>query len=161
MRFKAAWQLQLGWAQMIYRGSWRHTSGLGLEALLVAGAFGLAAWVWAPVLWLVRIGIVSWLVGLRLLWIRLDDDGMTYRGWLCVRDVQWPQVVAVTRADDLPYPRGRFYGPLCYEIRTADGGFVINLLYFSSDVVRSFRSHAAARRQECLGAKDAAESPIR
>ncbi|QQR73620.1 MAG: PH domain-containing protein [Holophagales bacterium] len=137
---------------MTYRGSWRHTRGLGLVAFLLAVASAAAAWVSAPVLWLVPFCIVAWMAGLSLLWIRLDADGMTYRGWLRRHDVQWQRVIAITRTEDLPYPRCRLYGPASYEIRTADGAFVINLLYFSTDLVRSFQSRTAARERQCRGA---------
>jgi hypothetical protein len=85
--------------------------------------------------------MVAWLFGLRLLWVRFDSQNLEYRGWIGRRSVQWSEIVAVTRALDLPYPRNRLHGPSSYEVRTPSESFVINLLYFPAQASREFAAH--------------------
>jgi hypothetical protein len=82
----------------------------------------------------------------RRLSIRIDEQGIRYRGWLTVKDANWKDVTGVIRTEDLPYPRNKYYGPRSYEVRTATRRFVINLLYFPAEFSRTFHDEVKQRR---------------
>src|SRR5262245_37744405 len=125
---------------MTYCGSWRNTKGWWVlwvvvsVLLLVAGAIDHDYWLMlfgiVPIGYLFAIG--------RRLSVEIDEQGIRYRGWLTSKGAEWKDVTAVSSALGFPYPRDRYYGPLCYEVRTATCSFVINLLYFPPELRRKF-----------------------
>jgi hypothetical protein len=90
---------------------------------------------------LVGLGAVPlaylFLIGRRLS-AYLDDERIRYHGWLRTAEAEWRHIASVTPADGLPYPRSRYYGPSSYEVKTAVGRFVVNLLYFPPEFARAF-----------------------
>jgi hypothetical protein len=132
---------------MTYRASWRNTSGLGIVCIILAVAV-IAAGVLTknPVLVVIGIMPIAYLgaIGARLS-ASINEDGLHYRGWLRAEDVLWQDVVSIIRTDNLPYPRNRYYGPLCYEVRTANQRFVVNLLYFSHEFAKAFHEETKRR----------------
>ena len=128
---------------MLYKGSWRHTSGLRFIVLLLA-AVGAAVALLEPALWIFPACAVAWLASLRLLWIRLDDDGIIYHDWFGTHRAMWSELRGVLRTEDLPFPRNRLYGPFSYELRTADNRFVVNLLYFPREMSSEFGVRTAS-----------------
>ena len=98
---------------------------------------------------MVALGIVPplflYLIGRRL-WVEIDDERLACRGWRGVNDVNWQDVVSVTPATSLPYPRDRYYGASSYEVRTSDERFIVNLLYFPPEFARAFGGEVKRRR---------------
>jgi hypothetical protein len=116
---------------------------LGLSLLLIVGG------VLVSELAFVAMGLVPiaflYTIGYRLS-AYLDQERIRYRGWLATSEVKWQEVIAVVPIGDLPYPRDRYYGPLCYEVRTMHGRFIVNLLYFPSEFARAFTDEVKRRR---------------
>jgi hypothetical protein len=114
-----------------------------VSVLLIAGGAVMLAWPFVvmalvPPAYLYMIG--------RRLSVDMDDERLAYQGWLGLSDVKWQDIVSVTRTLNLPYPRDRDYGPLCYEVRTKDRRFVVNLLYFPPEFAKAFAAQVARRR---------------
>lgn len=132
---------------MIYRASWRHTSGFGVlcsvgsVVLVLVGALVRSL---IPVTVGLLLVVYLYAIGRRLS-VRIDEEGIWYQGWLGVKAANWSEVTGVMSARYFPYPRDRYYGPGCYEVRTAKQRFVINLLYFPVEFRREFLG-AAQRR---------------
>ncbi len=80
----------------------------------------------------------------------IDDERIEYQGLLESNAVEWRQVISVTQRKDLPYPRRQYYGPFTYEVLTADGPFMVNLLFFPREFGVAFRDqvkrHGLSRR---------------
>lgn len=132
---------------MRYHASWRNTKGWWVVCLflsmplLVAGATDRALWPMVlgmgPIVYLYAIG--------RRLSVEVDERGIRYQGWLTSTEANWKDVTGVTNAENFPYPRKRFYGPHCYEVRTSTRWFVINLLYFPPELRRAFLEEVQRR----------------
>ncbi len=83
-------------------------------------------------------------IGLRL-YVFIDEETIRYQGWRRTREVKWREVTGIIRGHDLPYPRDRYCGLSCYEVRTANERFIMNLLYFSPDCASAFMGEAKRR----------------
>jgi len=138
---------------MIYRGSWRNTSGLGMLVLALVLLFAISGlYMSAPLLLGIAAALAVWLFALRLLWVRFGPISLEYRGWSRLHSVQWREIVAVTHALDLPYPKNRLYSPSSYEVRTGSETFIINLLYFPAAAAREFAAHTRTPKRAGLDA---------
>jgi hypothetical protein len=106
----------------------------------LAALFGLAGVVVrSPLLIGVAALLLAYLfmIGRRLT-AYIDETRIRYQGWLRTSEARWEQIVSITRAEDLPYPRNRCYGPSSYQVKTSAGRFTVNLLYFPPDFARAF-----------------------
>jgi hypothetical protein len=131
---------------MWYHASWRYSKGWWVLSLVVSlvllvvgaidHAYGLILLGIVPAVYLYAIG--------RRLSVEIDEQGIRYHGWLTAKRADWKDVTAVASAR-FPYPRDRYYGPLCFEVRTATCSFVINLLYFPPEFRRRFSEEVQRR----------------
>lgn len=125
--------------------SWRKTGPFGIAVAVVSlliVALGIAARR-PELVWIGGAG-VGWLalIGWRLR-LRIDDEGLSSRGWVGGGSARWRDVRSITPLARLPWPRDRGFGPLVFEIRTATGSFRVNFLYFEPAAFRAFQAAIA------------------
>lgn len=129
---------------MEYKGSWRNTSGWGVICWVMAiMTLLMGTALFTPGLLVIGFAILFylWLIGHRLR-VLIDDDKLTYRGWLASHEVRWNEILWIT--NEFPYPKDRFRFGSTYEVKTANDVFLINLLYFPAEFGRKF--HAKAKQ---------------
>jgi hypothetical protein len=135
-------------SSVIYRASWQKVKILAafclvLSLLILLTGIRLSDWT----LFAFGLSPVAYLYAVRLrLRASVDDERIRYRGWFSTRNVEWRDITAVVQSCNLPYPRGRYYGPSCYEVRTQNQRFMINVMWFPPEFSRTFRDEARRRK---------------